>query len=101
MGPPGRGVFLSQPGAHLIFNGVGGVLLLFALLVWPADIQVLHVGGQHLRDPDARQDAHHRSQHQHETHLRQQQNCWRRNPAEIQEKRELDAIPNPTPQIQP
>lgn len=34
---------------HLVFDGVGGVLLLLAFLVWPAHIQVLHVSGEDLR----------------------------------------------------
>lgn len=64
---------MSWPNTHFIFDGVSGVLLLFALLVWSADVQVLHVCGQHLRNPNAGKDAHHRGQHQHQTHLREQQ----------------------------
>lgn len=59
--------------SYLIFDGVRGVLLLLALLVWPADIQILHVGGQHLGHADARQDAHDWSQNQHQTHLTREQ----------------------------
>lgn len=66
---------LSPPSlsSYLIFDGVRGVLLLLALLVWPADIQILHVGGQHLGHADARQDAHDWSQNQHQTHLTREQ----------------------------
>lgn len=39
--------------SYLILDGVGGVLLLLALLVWPADIQILHVSCQHLGHTDA------------------------------------------------
>lgn len=39
-------------GSYLIFDGVGGVLLLLAFLVWPAHVQVLHVSGEDLGHTD-------------------------------------------------
>lgn len=59
--------------SYLIFDWVGRVLLLLALLVWPADVQILHVSGENLGHANAWQDAHDWSQNQHQTHLRRQE----------------------------
>lgn len=63
-------LFLVLRNSHFILNRVGRILLLLALLVWTTDVQILHVSGQHLRDSDARKNAHHGCQHQHQTHLK-------------------------------
>ena len=59
------------PNSHFILNRVGRILLLLALLVGTADVQILHVSGQHLRDSNAGKNAHHGRQHQHQAHLRE------------------------------
>lgn len=60
-------------GSYLIFDGIGGVLLLLAFLVWPAHVQVLHVSGEDLGHTDPRQNAHDWSQNQHQSDLRRKQ----------------------------
>lgn len=39
--------------SYLIFDWVGGVLLLLAFLVWSADVQVLHVSSKDLGHTNA------------------------------------------------
>ena len=54
---------------YLILQGIIVVgALLLALLLGLYAIQVLHVRVEHRADGDARQDAHHRREHQHQTH---------------------------------
>lgn len=56
--------------SHFILNRVSRILLFLALLVLSTYVQILHVSGQHLRDSNARKNAHNRRQHQHQTHLK-------------------------------
>lgn len=63
----GRATLLDT---YLVFDRVGGVLLLLAFLVWSAHIQVLHVGGENLRHTNPWQNAHDWSQNQHQSYLR-------------------------------
>jgi len=46
------------------------MLLWLLLLAAAVVVQVPHVGAQAGRDCDAAEDAHHRSQDQHQTHLK-------------------------------
>lgn len=52
LSPPSTASLSCHP-THLIFDWVGGILLLLALFVWPADVQILHVSGQNLGHADA------------------------------------------------
>ena len=53
---------------HLVLERIVRIQLASLLLVLGGAVQVLHVGGEHLRHPDAPEDAHDGGQHQHETH---------------------------------